>query len=253
MPVFRLPDEHIFPPPDLADDNGLLAIGGDLTESRLLHAYSMGIFPWYSEGDPVLWWSPDPRLVLFPNEFKASRSLRQTIKKGEFRITIDTAFEEVISNCASLCRKGDRGTWITNEMMEAYIRLHHSGFAHSAEAWSGGVLAGGLYGISLGSAFFGESMFTKKSNASKVAFAKLVKQLVKYNFSIIDCQITTPHFISLGAREIRRREFLDILDSALKAPTKKGKWMPPEFSDKKVTDRTALPLQKVSPTGFGVK
>ena len=225
MPVFRLPDEHIFPPPDLAEDNGLLAVGGDLSKPRLLLAYSMGIFPWYSEGDPVLWWSPDPRLVLFPDELKISRSLRQTIKKQIFNVTLDTAFEEVIGNCATVRRKDDGGTWITDDMMEAYIRLHRSGFAHSAEAWFDDKLVGGLYGVSLGSAFFGESMFTKKSNASKVAFISLVHQLVKWNFSLIDCQLTTPHLLSLGAREIPRAEFLEMLRTALLQPAKKGKWV----------------------------
>ncbi len=224
MPVFRLPDEVIFPPPELAEDNGLLAVGGDLSEPRLLLAYSEGIFPWYSAGDPVLWWSPDPRLVLFPDELKVSRSLRQTMKKGVFRVTMDTAFESVIRNCAEIHRKNDGGTWITGEMIDAYIRLHHSGYAHSVESWFEGELAGGLYGVSLGSAFFGESMFTKKSNASKAAFVRLVEQLTEWNFSLIDCQITTPHLLGLGAREIPRTEFLKMLKTALKAPVKRGKW-----------------------------
>ncbi len=224
MPVFRLPDEVVFPPPELAEDSGLLAVGGDLSESRLLLAYSAGIFPWYSAGEPVLWWSPDPRLVLFPDELKVSRSLRQTMKKGIFTVTMDTAFESVIRNCAGIHGKNDGGTWITAEMIDAYIRLHHSGYAHSVESWSDGELAGGLYGVSLGSAFFGESMFTKKSNASKVAFVRLVEQLSEWNFSVIDCQITTPHLLSLGAREIPRSEFLKILKTALKTPAKRGKW-----------------------------
>ncbi len=225
MPVFRLPDEHIFPPPGLSEDSGLLAIGGDLSESRLLLAYSMGIFPWYAENDPILWWSPDPRLVLFPGELKISRSLRQTIKKEIFKVTLDTAFEEVIGHCASAHRKDGGGTWITDDMKEAYIRLHRSGFAHSVEAWFDKKLVGGLYGISLGSAFFGESMFTKKSNASKVAFISLVHQLVKWNITLIDCQLTTPHLLRLGAREIPRIQFLAMLKSALLKPTKKGKWI----------------------------
>ncbi len=224
MPVFRLPDEHIFPPPELAEDNGLLAVEGDLSESRLLLAYSMGIFPWYSEDDPILWWSPDPRLVLFPGELKVSRSLKQTIKKQGFSVTLDTAFEDVIINCASVHRKDDGGTWITDDMMEAYIRLYRSGFAHSVEVWFDKKLVGGLYGVSLGSAFFGESMFTKKNNASKVAFVTLFNQLVSWKFSLIDCQLTTPHLISLGAREIPRIEFLELLKSALLKSTKKGKW-----------------------------
>jgi len=224
MPVFRLPDDHIFPPPRLAEENGLLAVGGDLTEDRLLLAYSMGIFPWYADGDPILWWSPDPRLVLFPDELRISRSLNQTISKNIFNITLDTAFEEVIGHCASVHRKDGGGTWITDEMREAYIRLHQSGNAHSAEAWFDNKLVGGLYGISLGSAFFGESMFTKKNNASKVAFISLVHQLVKWDITLIDCQLTTPHLLSLGAREIPRITFLAMLKSALLKPAKKGKW-----------------------------
>lgn len=225
MPVFRLPDEHIFPPPRLAEDSGLLAIGGDLSESRLLLAYSMGIFPWYAEEDPILWWSPDPRLVLFPGELKISRSLRQTVKKQIFKVTLDTAFEEVIGQCASVHRKYGGGTWITDEMKDAYIQLHRSGYAHSVEAWFDQKLVGGLYGISLGSAFFGESMFTKKSNASKVAFISLVHQLVKWNITLIDCQLTTPHLLSLGGREIPRTKFLAMLKSALLKPAKRGKWI----------------------------
>ncbi|MEW6600554.1 MAG: leucyl/phenylalanyl-tRNA--protein transferase [Nitrospirota bacterium] len=225
MPVFRLPDEHIFPPPRLAEDNGLLAVGGDLSESRLLLAYSKGIFPWYAEGDPILWWSPDPRLVLFPDQLRISRSLKQTIKKSIFNITMDTAFEEVIGYCASVRRNDGAGTWITEEMKEAYISLHRSGYAHSVEAWHDDKLAGGLYGISLGSAFFGESMFTKKSNASKVAFISLVRQLAKWNFTLIDCQLTTPHLLSLGASEIPRIKFLDMLKESLLNPAKKGSWI----------------------------
>lgn len=224
MPVFQLSDELIFPPPELAEDNGLLALGGDLSEARLLLAYSMGIFPWYSEGDPILWWSPDPRLVLLPEELKISRSLGQTIKKGLYKITMDTAFESVIENCAEIHKNDDGGTWITGEMIDAYISLYHSGFAHSVECWYKGKLTGGLYGVSLGSAFFGESMFTKKSDASKMAFAALVRQLREWNFTLIDCQITTRHLVSLGAREIPRGKFINELKAAIKHPAKKGKW-----------------------------
>ena len=154
MTIYRLPDECIFPPPELAEDNGLLAVDGDLSEQRLLTAYSMGIFPWYSEDDPILWWSPDPRLVLFPHELKMSRSLKQAINKNTFKVTLDTAFEEVIRNCANVHHKNDGDTWITEEMIDAYIQLHNSGYAHSVESWSGGKLTGGLYGVSLGSVFF---------------------------------------------------------------------------------------------------
>lgn len=223
MPVFELTDEMLFPPPELAEDNGLLAVGGDLSEPRILLAYSMGIFPWYSEEDPLLWWSPDPRPVLFPDELKLSRSLRQTIKNGKFRVTLDAAFESVIRACAEVHKKKG-GTWITEDMIEAYIRLYRSGYAHSAESWLGDELAGGVYGLSLGSAFFGESMFTKKSNASKVAFAVLVKQLRKWGCSMIDCQVTTRHLTSLGAREIPRSGFMELLETALTKPTRKGKW-----------------------------
>lgn len=224
MPVFRLSDELLFPPPELADENGLLAVGGDLSESRLLLAYSMGIFPWYSEDDPVLWWSPDPRLVLFPGELKLSRSLTRTIKKGVFHVTFDTDFEAVIRACAAVHNKNNGGTWITGEMIESYIQLHRSGYAHSVECRAGDKLAGGLYGVSLGSAFFGESMFTKKSNASKVAFAALVRQLEAWDFNLVDCQVTTPHLISLGAREITRAAFLELLDTSLKERTIRRKW-----------------------------
>ncbi len=224
MPVFRLTDEIVFPPPDLAEDEGLLAIGGDLSEQRLLLAYSMGIFPWYSDCSPILWWSPDPRLILLPEGLKISRSLRQTIKKGIFEVTMDRAFDSVIRNCASAQRKDERGTWITDEMIEAYILLHNSGYAHSVESWVDGEIAGGLYGVALGSAFFGESMFARKSNASKVAFVTLVQQLHRWEFSLIDCQINTLHLRSFGAHEIPRKEFLKMLKTALDVPTSKGKW-----------------------------
>src|SRR5271157_2243301 len=224
MPVFGLTDDLIFPPPELADKDGLLCVGGDLSEARLLLAYSLGIFPWYSEPYPILWWSPDPRLVLFPRELKVSRSLGQVLKKNIYKITMDAAFPDVIKNCAVSRRKEDEGTWITTEMADAYIRLHRSGFAHSVESWHDGELAGGLYGVALGSAFFGESMFAKKNNASKAAFATLVQQLIKWNFTLIDCQVTTGHLINFGAREIPRSEFMQRLKQALTMPTKKGPW-----------------------------
>jgi len=224
MPVFQLSNDLVFPSPDLADDNGLLAVGGDLSKPRLLLAYSKGIFPWYSEGDPILWWSPDPRMILVPAKFKCSRSLKQKIKKGSYQVTMDSAFESVIMHCASVHNKSDGATWITDEMMEAYIQLHRSGVAHSVETWFDDKLVGGLYGVSLGSAFFGESMFAEKSDASKVAFVLLIQQLQKWKFTLIDCQITTAHLKTFGAHEVSRHKFMTLLESALTVGTKKGKW-----------------------------
>jgi leucyl/phenylalanyl-tRNA--protein transferase len=224
MPVFRLPDEIVFPSPELAEDDGLLAVGGDLSVERLLLAYSLGIFPWYSEDSPILWWSPDPRLVLVPEELKISRSLRQRMKKGIFRVTFDTAFEKVMKGCAEVPRKDGQGTWITEEMIEAYCRLHEKGVAHSVESWAEGRLAGGLYGVALGGVFFGESMFSRRSDASKAALVTLVERLKGEGFRIIDCQMTTAHLMSMGAREIPRPEFLKIIKKALKIRTPQGKW-----------------------------
>jgi len=224
MPIYRLLDELVFPPPEYADRSGLLAVGGDLSSERLLEAYRLGIFPWYSEDQPILWWSPDPRLVLDLNDFKPSRSLRKTIKRGIFRVTFDRAFEEMIRACASVPREGQHGTWITPEMQEAYIQLHGLGYAHSVESWFEEKLVGGLYGVSLGKAFFGESMFHRVANASKVALAMLVEHLKRWNFHFIDSQMTTEHMLRLGAKEMPRRVFLKRLKSALNHPTKRGKW-----------------------------
>ena len=224
MPIFRLVDEPIFPPPDYADPSGLLAVGGDLSCERLLEAYRLGIFPWYSDDQPILWWSPDPRLVLKLDEFKVSRSLRKTLKKDVFKVTLDRAFEEVIRGCASAPREGQRGTWITKEMQQAYIELHGLGYAHSVETWWGEELAGGIYGVSLGKAFFGESMFHRRTDASKVALAVLVETLQRWGFHFIDAQMTTEHLLGLGATEMPRRIFLRRLQSALRHPTKRGKW-----------------------------
>ena len=215
MTVYRLTKELVFPPPELADDDGLLAIGGDLSVNRLILAYSMGIFPWYSDNDPILWWSPDPRLVLIPGELKVSRTLRQTIKKGIYHVTTNTAFEDVIRNCATIRRKGQGGTWITGDMIKAYVRLHKAGYAHSVESWAGDELAGGFYGVMMGKAFFGESMFAKKTDASKVAFATYVAILAEKDFELIDCQVTTDHMKRFGAREIPRTEFLKLLQKVL--------------------------------------
>lgn len=216
MPVFSLTEDLIFPPPELADEDGLLAVGGDLSHDRLLLAYSMGIFPWYSDNYPILWWSPDPRLVLVPKELKVSRSLRQTIKKNIYKITINQAFEDVIRTCAEIPRRGEKGTWITDDMIQAYIGLHKAGHACSVEAWEDEELAGGLYGVILGKAFFGESMFARKSDASKAAFVIFVEQLKEQGFELIDCQVTTAHMKRFGAREMPRAEFMKLLVKALK-------------------------------------
>jgi leucyl/phenylalanyl-tRNA--protein transferase len=225
MPVYRLTDEIIFPPPQLADKTGILAVGGDLGLERLLLAYSHGIFPWYSENEPILWWSPDPRLVLYPDEMKISKSLEKVIKKKIFDVTFDDAFGQVIRMCAQSGRRKNEGTWILPEMIDAYHALHESGYAHSVEAWKDGVLAGGLYGVSIGGCFFGESMFTLESNASKVAFAQLVEYLKIKSFDLIDCQVSTGHLRRFGAREIPRSLFLKQLKKSLESPTIKGKWM----------------------------
>lgn len=224
MPVFLLSERHRFPNPRLATNEGLLAIGGDLSPDRLLLAYHNGIFPWFSEGEPILWWSPDPRLVLFPDEFKPSKSLRKIIRRQIFDITLDQAFPEVIRECAQVRIEHQEGTWIVSDMIDAYCQLHESGFAHSVEAWQAGKLVGGLYGVSLGRCFFGESMFSRVSNASKVAFAGLVDYLKAHAFDLIDCQVTTQHLISLGATEIPRQRFLDLLSLALQKPTLQGSW-----------------------------
>jgi len=224
MPIYRLVDEPIFPPPEYADPSGLLAVGGDLSNERLLEAYRLGIFPWYSEDQPILWWSPDPRLVLDLKDFKISRSLRKTLKKEVFQITFDHAFEEVIRACASVPREAQNGTWITDDMEKAYIKLHGLGYAHSVESWFGGKLAGGLYGVSLGKCFFGESMFHLKTDASKVALATLVETLKSWDFHFIDSQMTTEHMLSLGAKELPRRIFLKRLQLALRYPTRRWRW-----------------------------
>jgi leucyl/phenylalanyl-tRNA---protein transferase len=224
MPIFRLLEDPIFPRPDYADPSGLLAVGGDLSSERLLEAYRLGIFPWYSDDQPILWWSPDPRLVLQLGDFKVSRSLRKTLKNGVFRVTLDRAFEDVIRACSSIPREGQSGTWITKEMKEAYIDLHGLGYAHSVESWFGEKLVGGLYGVSLGRAFFGESMFHLKTDASKVALAILVEKLKSWNFDFIDSQMTTEHMLRLGAKELPRRIFLKRLQSALRHPTERGRW-----------------------------
>jgi leucyl/phenylalanyl-tRNA--protein transferase len=207
MPVYHLIDQPVFPPPEFAEQGGLLAVGGDLSTPRLLLAYSMGIFPWFNEDDPILWWSPDPRCILEPAELKISRSLAKSLRRQEFTVTFDQAFAAVIDACAEM-RRQKEGTWITPGMQQAYVRLHRLGYAHSVEVRRDGELVGGLYGICMGRCFFGESMFHRVANASKIALVELARHLVSRRFELIDCQMPTPHLISLGARTIPREEFL---------------------------------------------
>jgi len=224
MPVYRLTRELVFPSPHEAEPDGLLAVGGDLGSARLLLAYSMGIFPWYSEGQPILWWSPDPRCVLELEDFHVSRRLRRVLNQGRFRVSFDEDFRAVIRACAAVERPGQEGTWITAEMEQAYVRLHEAGLAHSVECRLGADLVGGIYGIALGRGFFGESMFHRERDASKVALARLVERLAGWGFHFIDAQVTTSHMLSLGAREVPRTAFLESLDAALRHPTRRGSW-----------------------------
>ena len=203
--------------------NGLLAVGGDLSPRRLLEAYRLGIFPWFNEDDPILWWSPDPRMVLFTGELKISRSLRKALKNTDYEIRTDSAFHQVINACAAP-RNGHPGTWIHEDMLLAYNTLHEMGLAHSVEVWMNGELMGGLYGVSLGRMFFGESMFSRVSNASKIALVHLVRQLEHWGFSMIDCQMKTAHLASLGAREISRNEFSEKLKELVNYPGRVEKW-----------------------------
>jgi len=216
---------YAFPDPALAMDepNGLLAVGGDLSVRRLLTAYRRGIFPWYSDGQPILWWSPDPRAVLMPDQLKVSRSLNKTLRQERYTVTCDKAFDEVVRACAG-ARAGNPGTWITREMMQAYTRLHRHGVAHSVEAWQGDELAGGLYGVALGRVFFGESMFHRGRDASKVAFVHLTRHLRRRGYELIDCQVGSEHLESLGAVEIDRADFLDTLARCAEGPAPAGAW-----------------------------
>ena len=224
MPVYLINDTLAFPDPELASDDGLLATGGDLSVERLILAYSLGIFPWYSEETDIMWWSPDPRMVLYPGQFKISASLKQTLKRGAFDLRFDTAFAEVIELCALVPRQGQDGTWITNKMKEAYSLLHTKGFAHSVEAYEGDKLVGGLYGIAIGKAFFGESMFHLQRDASKAALAHLVQRLTEWGFQVIDVQQDTQHLRSMGAITISRKSFLEGLQVAVKEPGYYGNW-----------------------------
>lgn len=225
MPIFYLTDEPtLFPRPSLAEPSGLLAVGGDLRLERLVAAYRRGIFPWYDAESPILWWSPDPRPILFPGLVHVSRRLERTIRSGKFRLTLDADFAGVIRGCAGVCRAAGNGTWIVPEMIEAYERLHAAGYAHSVEAWQDGVLVGGAYGVAVGKAFFGESMFHTATDASKAAFVTLCRHLDRLGFHFIDCQQTTGHLCRFGAVEVRRGEFLKRLDAARAAGGEPGPW-----------------------------
>ena len=224
-----LNDHEEFPPVEtaLTEPNGLLAAGADLSPERLLQAYRRGIFPWFSDSQPILWWCPDPRMVLFPAEFRMPRSLAKRLRRRDYEIRVDTAFKDVIRGCAMPRRDGG-GTWITPEMISAYCELHRLGYAHSVETWIGGELAGGLYGIALGRTFYGESMFARADDASKIAFAHLVRQLQRWRFSMIDCQMNTAHLARFGAREIPRREFSRNLTELVNYPSSAAVW---QFED----------------------
>lgn len=220
-----LPEAHVFPPLELAlsEPNGLLAAGGDLSPERLIAAYRRGIFPWFSAGDPILWWSPNPRMVLIPSELNISRALAKVLRNRPYETRVDTAFAEVVAGCAAP-RNGQPGTWIVPEMQAAYLRLHTLGYAHSIETWINGELAGGLYGIALGHAFFGESMFARHTDASKIALAHLCALLQQKGFGIIDCQMETAHLASLGARPISRSDFAARLDALVPTDALPGHW-----------------------------
>ena len=222
MPVFLLTQDLVFPNPMHADEQGLLAVGGDLSMDRLLLAYESGIFPWYNDDQPLLWWSPDPRCVLQPSEVKVSKSMRNVLNRADFEVTADQAFPEVIRACMDTRKR--EGTWLNEDMVSAYINLHRLGIAHSIEVWRGDALVGGLYGLSLGNLFFGESMFSKANNMSKVAFICLARGLERWGMPLIDCQVENDHLISLGAQAMPRAEFLEHLRRGMEAPTRRGSW-----------------------------
>ncbi len=224
MPVFQLNADIMFPAPDMAEPNGLLAIGGDLSAPRLLKAYRLGIFPWYGEGEPLLWWTPAPRLVLFPNEFHLPKRLARTIRQQIFTVTADTSFGEIIKSCAQIRKQKGEGTWITMEMQQAYSRLHELGFAHSIECWYDGKIVGGLYGVALDHIFFGESMFSRKTDSSKVALSVLVSYALKTDIKLIDCQMTTEHLLKFGAREISREHLQKLLHRYVIKIVPQKKW-----------------------------
>lgn len=224
MPIFALDKRHLFPDPELAEDSGLLAVGGDLHPRRVLLGYTLGIFPWYSEGQPILWHSPDPRFVLFPSELQVSRSLRKRIRQAPYEISFDRDFAAVIDGCAQSPRPGQEGTWITPDMRRCYMALHERGYAHSVEAWAGDALVGGLYGVALGSAFFGESMFARAPDASKIAFVVAARQLAAWGFDLLDSQVYTDHLARFGARHIPRGRYLTLLRRSIAAPRHAGPW-----------------------------
>ncbi len=213
-----------FPDPRTASNEGLVAVGGELSPDYLIAAYAQGVFPWYNEGDPVLWWSPNPRMVLFPENYKLSKSMRKLIKSGDYEIRVDTDFKSVITNCGKMERRDQQGTWITKDIYDAYNELHDMGIVHSFETYQNDELVGGLYGLSLGKVFFGESMFFKKTNASKFAFYHLVEWCRLNDFDFIDAQQSTAHLRSLGAEDIPRESFLEILDESLSHSTLQGRW-----------------------------
>jgi len=226
FPWLGFNDRCRFPDPADAPGHGLCAVGGNLSPGMLLSAYEQGLFPWYGDDEPIMWWSPDPRFILFPEDIKVSSSMRRVLNSRRFRVTADTAFPDVIRNCSRIPRKGQNGTWIVDEMIEAYIGLHEAGYAHSVEAWSEKGLAGGFYGISIGCGFFGESMFSLEPNASKAAFITFFRAAGKGapRFSFIDCQVHTPHLESLGARPMERLRFLRLLEEAIREPFEPGTW-----------------------------
>jgi leucyl/phenylalanyl-tRNA--protein transferase len=223
MPVYRLDDRLVFPPVHLAED-GLLAVGGDLRPERLLLGYTHGIFPWYADSTPILWHSPDPRMVMTTRDLVVQRSLKKAIRRQPYELRMDTAFDDVLAGCGTVPRPGQTGTWLIPEMMDAYTKLHRLGFAHSIEAWQDGALVGGLYGVSLGAAFFGESMFTRAPDASKIAYAACVRQLDEWHIGLVDCQVHTEHLARFGAYEVSRLRYMEMLKRALDEPTKRGTW-----------------------------
>jgi leucyl/phenylalanyl-tRNA---protein transferase len=223
MPIYFLGEELEFPSPELANADGVIAVGGDLSPQRLLNAYASGIFPWYNEGDPLVWWSPDPRSIITPGDIHISRTMKKLMERNAFQLTYDKRFEDVIENC-SAPRKTQAGTWITQDIKDAYSQLHELGFAHSVEVWKDEKLVGGLYGVSLGKCFFGESMFSISPNSSKYALITFTQKIFKLGFLMVDCQVPNPHLTRLGARGIPRKEFLELLERGLKFQSTIGKW-----------------------------